>query len=60
MQRTENLQERKFEAEIAQIMAMTQKLNTETQKILKESQWHPFIGGAAFVGAVAAAVKIFF
>lgn len=48
----EALQERKFEAEIAKLMA-------ETVKIQAEAKWYPFVATAALFAAAIGVVKLF-
>lgn len=48
----EELHARKFEAEIAKLMA-------ETMKIQAEAKWYPFVATAAIFGAAIALVKLF-
>lgn len=48
----EDIERRKFEAEIDKMMA-------ETMKILTEARWYPFVATAAIFGAAIAVVKLF-
>lgn len=63
---TAAMQKQKFEADLAQIMATTMKLNAEVQRIAaeaektrKEAQWHLLVVGAAFFAAATAFAKLF-
>jgi len=53
-----DMESRKFEAEIAQLLANAMKLQAEQQKLMTESRWYPLIAGAAFFGAAIAFVKL--
>jgi len=54
-----DMETRKFEAEIAQLLANAMKLQAEQQKLMTENRWYPLIAGAAFFGAAVAFVKLF-
>jgi hypothetical protein len=56
MKDTEN---RKMDAEIAQIIANTIKLGAETAKLNKETFWHPVALAFGLVIVVGTAVKYF-
>jgi hypothetical protein len=56
MKDTEN---RKMNAEIAQIIANTIKLGAETAKLNKETFWHPVALAFGLVIVVGTAVKYF-
>lgn len=51
---TQDMNSRKVETEIAELMATTTKLNAETAKISKEAQYYPWVivVSAAIGGAV--------
>jgi len=53
------MEARRFEAEIAQILANTMKIQADAMKIQTENRWYPLIAGAAFFGAAIAFVKLF-
>lgn len=50
---------RKIDAEIANLIAQTGKLNAETQKVTAEARWYPFVVLAGVFGAAIAIVKLF-
>jgi D-alanine-D-alanine ligase-like ATP-grasp enzyme len=50
---------KKFEAEIANLISETMRLNAETMKIQAESKWYPFVVLAGVVGASIGIVKLF-
>lgn len=49
-----------IDAQIAQLMADTVKLNYEGRYMAMQAMIAPFLAGAAVTGATAAVVKIFF
>jgi len=60
-----DMESRRFEAEIAQLLANTMKLQAdamkiqaEQRKLTTENRWYPLIAGAAFFGAAIAFVKL--
>ncbi|SFV87049.1 hypothetical protein MNB_SUP05-SYMBIONT-4-639 [hydrothermal vent metagenome] len=48
---------KRFEADIAQVMANTVKLGAETAKLNKETFWYPMVLSTGLVIAVATVVK---
>ena len=51
---------KKLDAEIAELMATTAKLNAETKQISVNTYLSPFLAAAAVMGATAALIKLLF
>jgi len=49
---------RKVDAEIANLIAETSKLNAQAAKLTQERQWYLLFVGAALTGAIAALTKL--
>jgi hypothetical protein len=54
----EELTSRKFEVEIAKLVAETLKLVDESRKIQRETFWYPLVASAALFAAAVGFVKI--
>ena len=52
-------QSKKVDAEIANLIAATAKINAETDKIRLEKALYPMVAASGFTLAVVAVVKIF-
>ena len=52
-------QTRKVDAEIANLIAATAKLNAETMKIQSENRFYPLVVGSGATLAIVAIVKLF-